>query len=253
MIFYHRIVSVIFFFLLSSFVFAEDKGLNTVNRDGQALAAELRNAAPEENSEVRGVLKIRSRKRGVTNDIPVICKVVAGKGFWETIYETAQTSKNGSEKLIVRHFSDKPNDYFYARAAKPTDALPEPAKISASQANSSLAGSDFWLTDLGLDFLHWPQQRRIKGEMRLGQACHVLESVNPKAAGVRRVKSWIDKDTGGILIAEAYDGNDKQVKEFSLSGSSFKKVNGRWQLEKMEIRNLKTDSKTVLQFDLPKE
>ena len=43
------------------------------------------------------------------------------------------------------------------------------------------------------------------------------------------------------------------IKKFSLHGSSFKKVNGRWRLEKMEIQNEKTDSHTVLKFDMPKD
>ena len=89
--------------------------------------------------------------------------------------------------------------------------------------------------------------------MRLGQACYVLESIHPDAPLVVRVKSWIDKDSGGLLIAEAYDRNKKLVKEFSLAGSSFKKVNGQVQLRRMKIRSPQKKSETVLEFDLPEE
>ena len=122
--------------------------------------------------------------------------------------------------------------------------------MPAADASIPLAGSDFSLADLGLEYLHWPVQRQLKGEMRLGQPCYVLESSNPQGGEIVRVKSDIDKDSGGLLIAEAYDTRGHLVKEFSLHGSSFKKVNGRWQLEKMDIRNKKTGSHTELKFDL---
>ena len=117
-------------------------------------------------------------------------------------------------------------------------------------AGIPLAGSDFSLADLGLEFLHWPQQQRLPDETRLGQACYVLESCNPAGRQIVRVKSDIDQETGGLLIATAYDANGRVVKEFSLHGSSFKKVNGHWRLEKMEIRNHKLHSQTELKFDI---
>jgi hypothetical protein len=88
--------------------------------------------------------------------------------------------------------------------------------------------------------------------MRLGQPCYVLESSNSQPAEIVRVRSDIDKESGGPLIADAYDAQGHIVKEYSLHGSSFKKVNGRWQLEKMDIRNKKTNSHTELKFDLNK-
>jgi negative regulator of sigma E activity len=111
------------------------------------------------------------------------------------------------------------------------------------------AGSDFWLADLGLEFFHWPEQHLKKEEMRRSRLCKVLESVNQKsAAGYSRVVSWIDVETQGLLRAEAYDQNQRLLKEFSVG--SFKKVKDRWELQDMEIRNVQTDSRTRLEFDL---
>ena len=112
------------------------------------------------------------------------------------------------------------------------------------------AGSDFWLADLGLEFLHWPGQRLLKKEMRRGQSCNVLESVDtqPAAGGYSRVVSWLDIDTGGIVHAEAYGAQNNLLKEFDPK--EFKKVNGRWELREMEIRNVKERSSTRLEFNL---
>ena len=95
--------------------------------------------------------------------------------------------------------------------------------------------------------------------MRRGRACKVLESTNPDLSstnpfppiGYSRVVSWIDNESGGIVQAEAYDLNNKLLKEFAPK--SFKKVNGQWELQEMEIRNVQAGSRTRLEFDLKKE
>jgi hypothetical protein len=55
-----------------------------------------------------------------------------------------------------------------------------------------------------------------------------------------------------LLIAEGFDAQGHLIKEFSLHGSSFKKVNGHWRLEKMDIRSPKNHSQTELKFDMEK-
>jgi YD repeat-containing protein len=112
------------------------------------------------------------------------------------------------------------------------------------------AGSDFWIADLGLEFLHWPKQRLVRKELRRGQSCDVLESTNPdpRPGGYRRVVSWLDIDTGGIVHADAYDANDRLLKQFDPK--EFTKIKGEWQLEEMEIRNRQKGSKTRIDFKL---
>lgn len=217
---------------------------------GQELALRLRSAIPEENSQTNALLIITLH--GETRKIPIACRVKLQGTNWETEYETSATNHIPAEHLVVIHTTNGPNEYLYARAASPTAPLPKLEPIAPADAAIPLAGSDFSLADLGLDFLHWPVQRKMKGEMRLGQPCYVLESSNPGGKEIVRVKSDIDEDTGGLLVADAYDAAGHVVKEFSLHGSSFKKVNGRWQLQKMDIRTKKTGSRTELKFDLNK-
>ena len=203
---------------------------------GQKLAQQLRSAAPDENSEIHGTLHIRAGD--TRTNIPIVCKVEVADGSWRTVYET------GSGCLIVVHFTNGPNQYFEAQPGGLTNALP------SGHADIPLAGSDFSLADLGLDFLHWPKQEERKGEMRLGQPCYVLDSSNPSAAGtLTRVRSFIDKQSGGIILADAYDAAGRIVKEFSLHGSFFRKVRGQWRLEKMEMTDKQKHSQTILQFD----
>ncbi|MBI4327686.1 MAG: outer membrane lipoprotein-sorting protein, partial [Chloroflexi bacterium] len=224
-------------------------GYTNTTGEGLALARELISQRPAENLELYGVLKMRDGA-GKRREVPVRYSIKAGEPNWQGIYETVGTPQLPAEKLVVSHTPGQPNLYLLARANRPGGTLPEPAAVTAANAATAFAGSDFWLTDLGLEFLHWPEQRVVKKQMRKGRQCQVVESVNPlTAAGdYRRVLSWIDNETGGLVRAEAYGHDDQLLKEFSLR--HFTRVEGRWQLKEMEIRNEKTDSRTRLEFDL---
>ncbi len=141
---------------------------------------------------------------------------------------------------------------FYARAPRPGAALPDPSPVSPEQLDAPFAGSDFSLSDLGLEFLHWPGQCQLASELRKGQSCYRLESTNPRGSGIVRVNASIDKESLGPLYAEAYDSEGKKpVKVFSLD-SMKKDAHGRYDVKEMEIDNKKLNSQTDLIFDIPK-
>ena len=118
---------------------------------------------------------------------------------------------------------------------------------------AAFAGTDFSVLDLGLEFFHWPKQRRLRHEMRNSRNCHVLESTlsNTTNSPYARVLSWVDIESGGIIRAEAFDRNGKTVKEFKVG--KFRKVDGRWQLESLRISTRTTGQETELKFDLEKK
>ena len=234
---------------------------------GLELVQKLILMAPEENSSAKGVLKIRDRN-GNTTDVPVACEIRlknASEGdakAWEVTYTAhpgAPTGRAGQaepagspgsdrvEKLTIVHTPNRPNEYLYTKAG-----ATEPQKLAGAQAMIPFAGSDFWLADLGLEFLRWPKQRLLKTEMRKGRWCNVLQSDNPSKSpnGYSRVISWLDKESGGPILAEGYDRTGKLIKEFSIR--SLKKVEGVYQLEEMQISSEQTKSRTRLEFDLDK-
>jgi hypothetical protein len=112
------------------------------------------------------------------------------------------------------------------------------------------AGSDFWIADLGLEFLHWPKQRLLRKEMRHSQFCHVLESSNPGAGtnGYARVVAWIKAENGGLIHADAYDSQNQLLKQFDPT--ELEKVNGQHELKEMEMRNRRTGSHSWVTYDL---
>ena len=217
-------------------------------QEGLSLASDLRNLQLDQTFQAS--FKIRRGK--VRTEIPVTCLTVTDSNHWDNIFEVKGEGAAPAEKLVIRHFLQGTNQYFHARAASPGKPLPELQEIPGTGLGASFAGSDFSFADLGLEFLHWPNQRQLKGEMRLGRPCYVLESTSG-SPGNRRVKSWIDKETAALLIVESYDSQNKIEKEFSLSGTSVKKVNGKWRVEEMKIQSPQTDSQTILKFIFPEE
>jgi hypothetical protein len=219
---------------------------------GKALAEQIRSAVPEEDSQISGVLIVTAGK--TKEQTPVVCEVKRHGATWETIYQSSATATAGAERLVITHSTNGPSQYLYARAGKPGAPLPAPAPVPPASLDAPFAGSDFSLGDLGLEFLHWPGQSKLKGEQRLGQPCYLLESTRPQTNGIVRVHSWIDEDTLGPLVVEAFDSAGREAKEFSLDSSSFHKdPQGRWHLEEMSIENKKTRSRTDLKFDMPKD
>lgn len=211
---------------------------------GQALAHQLRSAGPSDTSDFTGMLKIS--KPGFTNAVPIACRIDARQDGWTVTYETKTGGDQPPQRLAIEHAPNKPSVYRYA------EGKADLRELKRHELTLPLAGSDFWLMDLGLEFLHWQQQRVTDFEMRRSRSCRILESRDPQPVpgGYVRVLSWVDVETDGILRAEAYDARGEQLKEFKVG--SFKKVKGEYQLQDMEIRNPRAKTRTKLEFDLQK-
>jgi hypothetical protein len=88
----------------------------------------------------------------------------------------------------------------------------------------------------------------VRKEMRKSRSCRVVESINPEPGAGRysRVLSWIDLETSGIILAEAYDESGKLLKEFSIQ--SFDRKERR--LREVQIHNDQTKSRTRLELNM---
>ena len=247
------VTAVLFIFALGAAA-QTTNGLSDAEIQGRKLAQQLCDARPAENFTNTGVLQIRDGK-GKHAEIPVYCFALG----WNTVYEAGVT--NHIEILLVNHLINRQNGYSHWTNSFIQNPFHEPfwgkvfnnVGLSGSELMTPFAGSDFWICDLGLEFFHWPGQKIAKKENRRGRGCMVLESTNPEPStnSYSRVLSWIDEESGGIVQAEAYDFKNKLLKEFAPK--SFKKVNGQWELQDMEIYNDQTHSRTRISFDLKKQ
>jgi hypothetical protein len=214
---------------------------------GHELVTRLLALRPAESVTNEAVLRIRANK---TNEfeVPLRIEVCVGETNWATIYRTLPgTNSMATFTLTVRRQASGTNVYELRRDVGDSAESKQVAEVDAM---TPFAGSDFWLGDLGMVFLHWPTQRLLKKEICRGQSCDKLESVAPQGwtNGYVRVVSWFDIDTGGPVLVEAYDAKGKMMKEFKPN--DFTKVNGQWQVEELEMNNLRTGSRSFLHFKL---
>jgi hypothetical protein len=223
-------------------------------REARTLVAEMLSRAPDRSSTNTGLVRIRQRD-GAEREIPVRFEVIATPTNWLSIYENSNRSgKPGEMKLTVIHFDGAPNRYELLGPVEPGSTNTTTRELSGEQTMIPFVGSDFWVADLGLEFLHWSTQRVLRKEMRHSKSCSVLESINPDPVpgGYTRVESWIILDgTPGIVHADAYDARNEKLKEFDPV--NLEKIQGEYQLEEVEMSNRQTGSRTWIKFHLPRE
>ncbi len=223
-------------------------------QEGRELVAKLLAQTPEQNVTNTGWVRIRDAA-GRRREIPARFEVYATPTNWVSAYETLPSADGpGGARLAVVHTAGQRNRYELTEPAAAGGTNAVTRQLTPEETMAPFAGSDFWVADLGLEFLHWPEQRVLRYEMRHSKACKVLESVNPKPApgGYARVVSWvITENPHGIVHADAYDARGERIKYWDPK--NLEKVEGEYQLEEMEMRNRKTGSQTVIKFELGRE
>jgi Outer membrane lipoprotein-sorting protein len=220
-------------------------------KEGQELARKLRSSFPESGGRFSGTLRIQ--KEGAKSvETPIRWNIIVGETNWQSIYEVGSPSAPHFQAFVVVHSPGHPNHYYQLAGPYSAGKILPGTGLVAVSASIPLGGSDFSLADLGMDFLHWPEQRLLKIEMRKGRWCRVLESKHEPARTNQylRVVTWLDREYGEPVLAEAYDARNRLLKEFSLG--SVKKVDGQYQVQDVKISNVQTHSRTWLEFDLDK-
>lgn len=213
---------------------------------GASLAVEVRTLKPAEPIAARGILRTKKSGQPATEAKFNFLSKPAGVE-WQAVYEIAPSNAPPLCFAIIHRAS---GTNLYAQYSGGVSNL-DSATLKPIPAGTPLLFSDFTVGELALEFLHWPSQVLLRRELKRSRSCDVLESKNPLGdgpAGYSRVVSWVDRETRGILQAEAFDHAGKLTKEFSVG--SFKKIKGKYQLEEMEIQSPPTKSRTWLKFDL---
>jgi hypothetical protein len=223
-------------------------------REARDLVMDLLAQRPAHSSTNTGQIRIRDRD-GQEREIPARFEVVCTVSNWLSVYETLRPGgKPTGARLVVAHADNRPNQYWLTEGGAPGATNASPKQLVPNQTMIAFAGCDFWVADLGLEFLYWPEQRLLRKEMRHSKSCGVLESKNPEPSpgGYSRVVSWVTLDSPhGLVHADAYDSRGELLKLFDPV--NLEKVQGNYQLVEMEMRNRQTDSHTWIKFDLPRE
>src|ERR1043165_598746 len=257
-----RLFAILFIYAVPAFVSLGQSKVVITNlveqhKLGRTFVDELLSLRPATNSSMKGVMKIRDAK-GITTNIPIRFETSVINDGWQALYradfhEGSNKSFHDAAMAIVIFHSDKMtndykrSDFTYAGIHDPQGDV----GIQNSQHHTDLkstdvilpfVGSDFWLADLGLEFLYWPEQRMVSREMKsmggVGISCKVIESINPNPAtnSYSQVKSWIrfegaEAGAPPMVYAEAFDAKGKLLKEFKPK--QVEKINGEYRLREM--------------------
>ena len=214
-------------------------------REAQKLLSEIFAQRPKQTF-TNATLRIRDRD-GDERKVLVRFRTSITPGDWSATYSVEPSQvKSGVVKATITHSDRRPNTYEIVEAGSAGVK-----SIPPEETNIRFANSDFSLIDLGLEFLHWPQQRITKKEMYSSRYCAILESTNPHPVkgGYARVRAWITVEPPLAPVrAEAYDENGKRIKVFDVKG--VERVNGHFQVDSVEMRDLQRGSRTIMEFDL---
>jgi hypothetical protein len=213
----------------------------TAEAQGRQWAQRLRTVAPEQPSTNQAVLKIRSRDG--RKQVPLTVVTRPGKEGWWVEYQTGPETAGGKPEIWRIHYSNDAPPRFESPTAQPAH---ESGGSGVWAGDLRIAGSDFLLRELGMEFLHWPEQRIRGRELSNGRWCQVLESVSKRPDGPATVRSWIDEKLGVVLSAEVYDARQVRLKHFSIT--QFREQADRWTCSVSMVDDVK-GTKTELAFD----
>ncbi len=241
--------------ILISFFAFQPSGVSLAQsglKPGQRLALEMRQTPLLNYETISGRLQTRGRRGARSNQTLTLQTQVEG-GQWRSVFRAINASTGLETELAIHRSPDQRPRYFVTKRTTNSGGSEQNHELSEAQAMAPFAGSDFWATDLGLDFFYWPGQvlatnARIK--MRKGISCFVLDSIRPatkETTGYTRVRSWISRDHGGLIYAEAYSRSGQHLKTFEVS--DVEKIDGEWKLKALKIRDESSRSTTRLVFD----
>lgn len=141
---------------------------------------------------------------------------------------------------IRYEFTDPPPATIVLRLSEKESRLSEVTKegaerISGARFSDSVRGSDISYEDLSMRFLYWSKAAVEGEETKLLRRCWIVRTEAPQVSDSQysRVTLWIDKESGALMQAEAFDKLGKFARRFKVI--SGQKIAGAWYLKQMRI------------------
>lgn len=127
-------------------------------------------------------------------------------------------------------------------------ALKKTRRISGKSSKTDyFMGSDFTYDDMGSRNVEEDTHKLLREEDYEGHACWVIESVPTDARELySRKVVWIRKDCLKPLRVEYYDKLNKLHRLFKTADIT--QVQGFWTIRHMEMENVQTGHRTILEF-----
>lgn len=205
--------------------------------------------------------KVKDRPDGDTRQSEVSMKLINKRGKVRERKLISYSMDVGKDKKTIMFFT-YPGDvkgtgfltWDYDQLGKDDDkwlylpAMKKTRRISGSSAKKDyFMGSDFTYDDMGDRNIDEDTHKLLGEETVEGKKCWKLESTSKDKRDIysKRI-SWIRQDIYIPLKVDYYDHEGKLHRQLKLS--NINKVDGIWVAQKMEMENVQTHHKTVLEI-----
>lgn len=114
-------------------------------------------------------------------------------------------------------------------------------KLTPANFDKKILGTDLAYEDLALRFVYW-SKAKVTGEdtIKLRKTWKLLLDAPNHRTQYSSINLWVDKESGALMRAEAYDWQGRRIKRFEVV--SGQKIEGKWYLKQMKIESLDPNS-----------
>ncbi len=187
------------------------------------ILAFVRSKLPDSPLRLTGSLKVRTRNGFTQANLPVTMEL-----DWGAANPTAKYVID-NESLLITWNDEVPNYAFSNNKNTPT---------------SEILGTGLTWADLSFSVLWWPNSTLIGEDRKINRDAYLVDVPVPDSEHITRL--WIEKKMGMLLEAQTLDQNEKQLRRLKII--SIKKMDGMWVAKDLELKDMKSGTKTTLQI-----
>lgn len=234
-----KIITTLFLVVLVTWTFAQT---------GREIAQKVKNR-PDGNTRQSELTMQLINKRGKIRERKLISHSIdVGKDEKSMMFFTYPGDVKGTGFLTWDYDKIGKDDdkWLYLPAMKKT------RRISGSSAKKDyFMGSDFTYDDMGDRNVDEDIHKLLGEETINGSKCWKLESVSKDKRDIFSKKiAWISQENYIALKVDYYDRMGKLHRQLALS--NINKVDGFWIAQKLEMTNVQTKHKTILEIKKPR-
>ena len=117
-------------------------------------------------------------------------------------------------------------------------------KLNPANFDKKILGTDLAYEDLALRFVYWSKATMLGDDTIRTRSTYKLRLDAPNhRTQYSSVNLWVDKESGALMRADAYDWQGRPSKRFEVI--SGQKLDGKWYLKQMKIESLDPGSDHV--------
>lgn len=217
-------------------------GLSCFGQDARSIIAEAQHRAEAKSQRYEGTLEVVDSKRKISTKRWTYERLGSAGESKAVLRFAAPAEVKGVALLIFNH-PDRASDQWMW-----TPAVNRERRIAFQDRRTRFFGTDFTFEDLEERDVDKSGYRLLGEESLDGAACWRIEAT-PKSdarSQYTKILIWIRKDNYTFLQVESYE---REVLRRRLKYSDYERVQDIWTARKLEMHDLKQDSRTILKLE----